>query len=153
MTIVEDSLHEPNGVAFAPDGKTLYLSDTSAGVAIIDPNNERVPDIRYNETKKRTVYAFDLNEGRTALINGRPIYLAIDFVPDGIKVSREGYIITAAGHGVDVLTPDGILILRVQTNFTAINIAWAGKRSEDLWVVGHAGIARIKWDLRGPILL
>lgn len=153
VTIVEDSLHEPNGIAFSPNGKTLYLTDTSAGVAVIDPDTDHVPDIRYNETKKRTVYAYDLNEARTALINRRSIYLAIDYVPDGIKVSREGYIITATGHGVDILTPDGILVVRVQTNFTAINIAWTGEWSEDLWVVGHSGAARIKWDLRGPIIL
>lgn len=70
-------------------------------------------------------------------------------MPDGIKVARNGYIVTATGHGVDVLDPAGIPLVRVQTNFTVVNIAWAGEGWQDLWMVGIGGVARVKWNLPG----
>ena len=82
-----------------------------------------------------------------SLRNKRPIYYAMDYVPDGIKVSREGYIVTATGHGVDVLTRDGRPLVRALTNFTVINMAFAG---DEVWAVGKGGVARIRWDLRAP---
>lgn len=149
--MVENSLDEPNGIAFSPDYKTLYLTDTGAGSAIIDPKIDPAPSIAYNTTEQRIIYAYDVDKSSSRLTNKSAVHFTFDYVPDGIKVSQEGYIITAAGHGIDVLSKDGILLVRVQTNFTVINIAWTGKHSDDLWAVGKGGVARVRWALRGPI--
>ncbi|KAI0384973.1 lactonohydrolase [Hypomontagnella monticulosa] len=152
VAIVEDTLKEPNGVAFSPDRNTLYLSDTGAGSSIIDGRVNPAPSIHVNSTGPRLIYAYDVSESRKGLSNKRPIYRAIDYAPDGVKISREGYIVTATGHGVDILSADGEPLVRVQTNFTVINIGWAGKESDELWVVGKGGVARVRWALRGPIV-
>ncbi|KAI1179925.1 lactonohydrolase [Nemania sp. FL0916] len=152
VALVEDTLREPNGATFSPDKKTLYLSDTGAGSSVIDENVIPVPSIHINSTGPRTLYAYDVSKSRKALLNKRPIYRAMDYAPDGVKISREGYIVTATGHGVDVLSADGEPLVRVQTNFTVINIAWAGKESDELWAVGKGGVARIRWALNGPIV-
>jgi sugar lactone lactonase YvrE len=151
VVIIEDSLSEPNGVTFSPDRKTLYLTDTGAGLAIIDPDlpAHAVPHIRYNTTGKRTIYAYDLDSQGMGLRNKRPIHLAFDYAPDGIKVSKEGYIVAAEGFGVSVIDPEGELLVVVQTNFTVINIAFVGRDAEELWAVGIGGVARIRWGLRG----
>ncbi|KAK0628750.1 lactonohydrolase [Bombardia bombarda] len=150
-SLVEDSLIEPNGVAFSPDKKTLYLTDTGAGSSVVDPHVYPAPPIHVNSTGPRTIYAYDMVPSRKTLLNKRPIYRALDYAPDGIKVSREGYLVTATGHGIDVLTAEGEPLVRVQTNFTVINIAWAGKEGEELWAVGVGGVARVRWGLRGPV--
>ena len=75
----------------------------------------------------------------------------MDFVPDGLKVARNGYIVTGTGHGVDILDQDGTPLLRIQTNFTAVNMDFAGKNYDELWIVGHGGVARVKWNLQGPV--
>ncbi|KAI0105035.1 lactonohydrolase [Nemania sp. FL0031] len=152
VTLVEDSLLEPNGVAFSPDKQTLYLSDTGAGSAVIDGRVDPAPPIHINSTGPRTLYAYDVSKSRKTLSNKRPIYLSIDYAPDGVKVSREGYIVAATGHGVDILSEYGEPLVRVQTNFTVINIAWAGREFDELWAVGIGGVARIRWALKGPIL-
>lgn len=149
--MVENSLVEPNGVAFSPDYKTLYLSDTGAGSAIIDPEIYPVPSLAYNATKQRIIYAYDVDKSRMRLTNKSAVHFAFDYAPDGLKVSKEGYVITAAGHGIDVLSDNGIPLVRVQTNFTVVNIAWAGKMSDELWAVGVGGAARVRWALRGPV--
>ncbi|KAI0011640.1 lactonohydrolase [Xylariaceae sp. FL0662B] len=152
VTLVEDSLSEPNGVTFSPDKQTLYLSDTGAGSAVIDGRVDPAPSIRVNSTGPRTIYAYDVAASRKTLLNKRPVYRAMDYAPDGIKISREGYVVAATGHGVDVLSAHGEPLVRVQTNFTVINVAWAGMESEELWAVGKGGVARIRWALRGPVV-
>ncbi len=151
MNVVEDSLHYPNGIALAPGQKTLYLSDTGAGSGPIDP---QLPSgqLSYVTTGKRTVYAYDLCSDGMSIVNKRPIYLSQDFVPDGVKVARNGYIVAATGSGVDVLDPVGTLLIRIQTNYTAVNFAWTGEDFETLWIVGVGGISRVNWNLKGQVL-
>ena len=152
--IIDDSAVAPNGINFSPDGSILYLTDTGAGIPDIDPTIplSEVPVVTYNATGKRTVYAYDVAQNGLQIQNKRALYLAMDFIPDGLKVARNGYLVTATGVGVDVLDPVGMPILRIQTNITAVNIAFAGPELDELWIVGHGGVARVKWDLLGPLL-
>ncbi|KAL5357222.1 hypothetical protein BJX96DRAFT_172339 [Aspergillus floccosus] len=151
VTIVEDTLVQPNGIAFSPDGRRLYLSDTGAGIAVIDPSVQPVPGLQYNSTGRRTLYALDVSEDGKYVTNKRPIYLALDYAPDGLKVARNGMILTAAGHGVDVLDENGTPLVRVQTNFTAVNMEFVGPNYDELWIVGIGGVARVRWGLKGPV--
>ena len=72
----------------------------------------------YNQTGKRTIYKFDVVDNGNAISGKRPIWLAQDWVPDGLKVAANGMVLTGAGKGVDVLDEYGTLVLRVQTNYT-----------------------------------
>jgi len=93
---------QPNGIAFSPDEETLYIADSGAGSSTIDlPEGEVPPPLRYNATGPRTLYAYDVEEtsGGKVGVNRRAIYLAQELVPDGLKVSREGDVLVAAGRG------------------------------------------------------
>jgi len=48
----------------------------------------------------------------------RPVYQALGWASDGLKVARIGYTVTATGRGVDVSTPVGNLLVRLHTNYT-----------------------------------
>ncbi|KAF2107801.1 putative gluconolactonase precursor [Lophiotrema nucula] len=151
VSVVEDTLEAPNGISFSPDKKILYITDSSAGVPMIDPTVpwEQAGGLGWNNTYKRTLYAFDVSEDGLILKNRRPIFVSMDFAPDGLKVAANGYLLTASGHGIDVLHPSGRPILRVQTEFLAVNIEFAGPDRDELWIVGHGGVARVKWGLTG----
>ncbi|KAK2780606.1 hypothetical protein FQN52_002137 [Onygenales sp. PD_12] len=150
VQVVEDSLVQPNGIHFSPDGKVLYISDTGSGVAIIDEKVRPVQPISYNSTGKRTLYAFDVSPDRSALLNKRPLYQAMEYVVDGLKVAENGMIVAATGRGIDVLDKHGAPLVRVQTNSTAMNMQWVGPDYDELWIVGIGGVARLKWNLTGP---
>ncbi|KAK6084705.1 SMP-30/Gluconolaconase/LRE-like region [Seiridium cupressi] len=146
--LVSDAFVQPNGIAFSPDGSTVYITDSEADTITNDDRR-----IRYVSHLRRTVYAADLMASGMGMTNLRAIFMAQDRVPDGIKVARNGYLVTATGHGVDVLDADGVPILRVQTSFTVLNIVWAGKGGTDLWMVGYEKVGRVKWALEGnPIV-
>jgi len=66
-------------------------------------------------------------------------------------------VVTAAGKGVDVLDEFGTLIVRIQTNYTVQNFAWAankmnGGKLTELWMMGNGGISRARWALEGQTL-
>ncbi|KAI0011638.1 lactonohydrolase [Xylariaceae sp. FL0662B] len=150
IQVVDDTLEFPNGIAFSPDGKTLYLTNTAAGVGNIDPNTpwQNAGPLVYVSTNKRTIYAFDVASDGT-LRNRRPIYTVMDYVADGLRVSSNGYLVTAAGHGVDVLDPTGVHILRIQLDFLAVNLEFTGPKRDTLWIIGHGKAARARINLTG----
>lgn len=100
----------------------------------------------------RTVYAFDVSEDGTSAYNKRPIYMASGFVPDGLKVAANGYIVAGVGRGVDILDPSGQLLLTIQTNYTVQNFAWTGPELKTLWLMGNGGISKVEWQLEGQEL-
>ncbi|KAL8729203.1 MAG: hypothetical protein Q9181_005088 [Wetmoreana brouardii] len=150
--IVEDSLLQPNGIALAPNTRTVYISDTGAASGPISPF---LPSLgaSFNATGKRTIYAYDLSPCATYLTNKRAFWLSQDRSPDGLKVARNGYVVTGTGKGVDVLSETGDLLVRVQTNYTVQNFAWVGKGLREFWMMGQGGISRVRWELQGQELV
>ncbi len=149
--LIDDTLQQPNGIAFTPDGKTLYISDTGAVSGTIDPTLGS-QGATFNTTGKRAIYAFDVTNNGTRVSNRRSFYLAQDWVPDGLKVSREGLVLTGSGKGVDIVDDVGQLLIRVQTNYTVQNFAWTGENLTTLWLMGNNGISKVEWNITGQTL-
>ncbi|MCJ1424161.1 hypothetical protein MMC29_002048 [Sticta canariensis] len=151
VNIVDDSLVQPNGIAISPSGTTLYISDTGASNGPIDASVGSQGSV-FNATGKRIIYAFTVSDRGTSLLNKRPLYLSQDLAPDGLKVAQNGYVVTGAGAGIDVIDEDGTLLVRVQANFPVQNFAWTGKDLKTLWLMGNGGVAKVEWDLQGQEL-
>lgn len=129
-------VHWPNGLAFSPDGKTLYVTDTSAAFAgLYEPRADLQPTV---------VYAFDVHteennsqnvvdgEGDatdvTHSLRNRRVFAHVDTgIADGIKTDNYGNVYGATGDGVDVWSPTGKQLLKIFLPFGATpNIAFAG---------------------------
>lgn len=148
--LIDDTLVQPNGIAITPDGSTLYISDTGAVAGSKAPTGPRGGS--FNVTLPATIYAFDITNNGTRVSNKRSFYLAQSWVPDGLKVSREGLVLTGSGTGVDVLDDVGQLIMRVQTNYTVQNFAWVGNGLKEFWLMGNGGVSRVRWNIQGQEL-
>ena len=96
------------------------------------------------------VYAFDINYSPpgTYLTNKRPIWLAETFADDGFHVSKEGYLLGAAGTGLDVLSEWGELIMRIEVWGEINNFQFGGPEADEIWCFGPGGIFRVT-GLRG----
>jgi len=148
--VVEASIGIPNGIALSPDEKTLYITDTSVtNFTGADPNV--IPRYTWGATAGKSLFAFDTIESPSGkyLVNKRPIWYPEEFGDDGLHVASTGILVGAAGFGVDVLSPWGDIIVRIQTDFIVNNIQFAGKNLDELWLFGVGKIARVRWALKG----
>jgi len=159
VAVIDDSCRQPNGIAFSPGYKNLYISDSGAVAGTYAPQYPDIHSTSFNTTGKRTVYVYDVYDSGSMLSigNRRPIYLAQDWIPDGLKVSQAGYVVTGAGRGVDVLDEFGQMIVRVQTNYTVQNFAWVADKKTgkwtEFWMCGNGGVSRVRWELEGQHLV
>ncbi|KAL1849967.1 hypothetical protein Plec18170_007063 [Paecilomyces lecythidis] len=90
----------PNGLAFSPDGSTLYVADS---------NSTSGNPLSHYPASLRNVWAFDVKG--SILSNPRLIYQTEAGWPDGLQVTRNGYVLVAALGGVDVIDPTSGLLL------------------------------------------
>jgi gluconolactonase len=108
----------PNGLAFSPDEKTLYVSDT----------------------ERKNIRAFDVaSDG--ALSNGREIYTLP--VPDGLKVDAAGRVWCSAQDGVHVLGPDGKRLELVDVP-NASNVAFGDADAKALYVTAIQSVFKVR---------
>ena len=128
VTLIDDALSFPNGVALSPDHRTLY-------VAVSDPE---APILR----------AYDLGD------DGRPTSSRLFFdaaslmgpdapgVPDGLKVDARGRIFTTGPGGVLVLTPQGDLLGVIDTGRATANCAF-GPGGASLFMTADDRLTRV----------
>ena len=133
--LVSDELENPNGVAFAPGERTLYVTQSNPRRAIV----MSYPILADGALGPGEVLR-DLTD-RTAEGPG---------LPDGIKVDRAGHIFTTGPGGVWVLTPDGGILGRVVTGCRVANLCW-GDDGSTLYFCSDDYLCRIKTLTSGPL--
>ncbi len=108
---VADSFDKPNGLAFSPDERTLYVTDSGA--------NQEAGS--YYADRPHHVVAFEVSDGRH-LGPGRGFAVVSPGVPDGITVDGAGRLYVSSASGVQVYAPDGthlgLIALPGAVNFT-----------------------------------
>jgi sugar lactone lactonase YvrE len=73
----------------------------------------------------------------------------LKWLPDGLRVADNGYVLVGVGDGIDILSPEGDLLVKVQTRFVAVGNTWAGKDSKDIWITGVGGVQKVHLNLPG----
>jgi gluconolactonase len=126
----------PNGLAFSPDEKYLYVTnwDTRA--------------IRHS----KTLWRFDVQPDGT-LQNGNVFYdfnfTEGDEALDGIKVDKNGNLFVSAPGGVWILTPAGKLLGKIVTPERPANMAWGDEDGKTLYMTAHSSLYKIRVNTGG----
>lgn len=110
---------KPNGLAFSPDEKTLYIADTEG----------------------EHIRAFDVAADGT-LSNGR-VFCEIPH-PDGMKVDAQGNVWSTAGDGVRAIGPAGILIETIKVPAVPSNCAFGDADYKTLFVTARQGVYKVR---------
>jgi gluconolactonase len=138
MVIPEAQVPDPNGVAFSPDFKRLYVASTGKGPGDTGPGG------------KGDVYVFDVGTDNR-LSNGRLftncIVDQIACGPDGLRCDVDGnlWVSSNAGRalgysGVTVWSPAGTLLGRIRLPEVCANLTFGGPKRNRLFMAASQSI-------------
>lgn len=139
ITCVVDDFVKPNGLAFSPDEKRLYIADSGAirGADFPEPDHSLPHHVR----------VFDVEDN--CLSNSR-VLIEIDAgVPDGFRVDTEGYLWCSAADGVRCLSADGTLMGKIMLPAAVANCCFGGESGTDLFVTASDRVYRVSTTRRG----
>lgn len=135
VVLLTKELARPNGVAFSPDEKTLYVSQSDPKKAVL----MAYPVAANGKLGKGRVF-YDF----TPLIGDK-----LPGLPDGLKVDQQGNVFLCGPGGVHILAPDGTHLGRIDTaGATAPNCAW-GDDGSTLYIVASNYVLRVKTKTKG----
>ncbi len=126
--VVADSFEKPNGLAFSPDERILYVTDSGANQ---EPGSFHV-DLPHH------VIAFDVVDGRH-LSGARLFAVTSPGFPDGIKVDRRGRVYASSFDGVQVFDPSGDLIGEIALP-GAVNFCFGGPGGHVLFITTDTAV-------------
>lgn len=130
LQLVISDLPRPNGIAFSPDEKTLYIADSgkkvwmqytvhpdgsvSDGKLLLDASGEKAPG-----------------------------------GPDGIRVDKKGNIYGSGPGGVWIISPEGKHLGTIKIPEIVSNVAWGDKDGKTLYITASTSLYRIKLSVPG----
>jgi len=135
LTLLTREMSKPNGIAFSPDEKTLYVanSDPDRPVWMAFP-------VKEDGTLGKGRVFFDATEAIKAKKKG---------LPDGMKVDAKGNLFATGPGGVLVFSPQGKHLGTISTGVNTGNCCFGGEDGSTLFVMCDKAIARIKTKTKG----
>jgi gluconolactonase len=131
LTAVIKDLPRPNGIAFSPDGKILYVSNT-------DPKRLWM---RYDVAPDGSVSNGSVFADVTAEKG--------DGVPDGMKVDSQGNVYGTGPGGIWVFSPSGKHLGTIRLPEVAANCGWGGEDRKTLYITATTSVYRLKLAVAG----
>ncbi|MGE5655458.1 MAG: SMP-30/gluconolactonase/LRE family protein [Actinomycetota bacterium] len=130
LTLLLQDFVRPNGIAFSPDEKKLYV----------------------NDSEKKHIRVFEVNPDGT-VVNGRIFAELKDpnhsGLPDGMKVDVEGNIYCAGPGGVWIFSPEGELLDKIEVPEYTTNLAWGDRDYQTLYITADKSLYRIRLNIAG----
>ena len=135
IALLTKELSRPNGLAFTPDEKTLFVGNSDAANAIV-----MAYPVKTDGTLGPGKVFF--NTGPVAKETGRKAS------PDGMKVDIHGNLFTTGPGGVLVVAPDGTLLGTILTGEPTANCNW-GNDGSTLYITANKYLCRIRTTTKG----
>lgn len=134
VTAVATDFVKPNGIAFSPDEKELYVADTGASHVKNGP---------------RHIRAFRLNRDGASLGEGRVFATCAVGMFDGFRFDAKGNLWTSAGDGVHCYAPDGVLIGKIKTPEVVANVCFGGPKRNRMFICGTTSLYAVYVNAQG----
>jgi len=137
MTVAVDDMKRPNGLAFSPDEKLLYVVDTPG-------------------PGQRTIQVYDVVDQGTKVANRREFCSAEPGGSDGLRVDTDGNLWCAwsggeAEDGVAVYAPDGTMIGRILLRERCANVCFGGPKRNRLFMAASQSIYALYVETQGVL--
>jgi gluconolactonase len=133
LTLLTKDMTRPNGLAFSPDEKTLYVAQSDPKAAVW----MAFPVLDDGTLGPGKVFA-DVTENAGKMPG----------LPDGMKVDAKGNLFATGPGGCPVFSPQGKLLGRIDTGEKTANCAW-GNDGSTLYLCADMYICRVKTTTKG----
>ena len=132
LKLVSTDLTGPNGLAFSPDEKYLYVDDW--------------------DDKKKIILRYDVQPDGS-LTNESTLYDATsepgEDAWDGLKVDRLGNVYASGPGGLWILSPEGKHLGTIVGPEHPHNLAWGGEDRKTLYLAAQTGLYRLSVNIPG----
>jgi len=138
-SIVADDFDKPNGLAFSPDEKKLYIIDS--GLTHGGRSNMRVFDVNGDKLSNGKVFAENFAPGFT----------------DGVRTDIDGNVWCSMGwadpkeDGVRCYAPNGDLIGKIHLPETCANLCFGGKKRNRLFMTASTSVYATYVETQGAL--
>jgi len=136
LQCMADQVPGPNGLAFSPDEKKLYVVASRA--------------------RPRTIMEFDVVDGHR-VEGGKVLIDAVDGAPDGFRIDVDGNLWcgwgtgTAELDGVRVFAPDGTAIGHISLPERCANLCFGGRMRNRLFMASTSSLYALYVNTRGAV--
>jgi gluconolactonase len=130
LQLIIKDLPRPNGIAFSPDEKYLYVSDSGRRVWM---RYRVLPDGSVTDGSVLLDASSEHGPGG----------------PDGIRVDKNGNIYGAGPGGVWIISPEGKHLATIHVPERVSNVAWGDKDAKTLYITASTSLYRIRVNAVG----
>lgn len=131
VAMIKD-LSRPNGIAFSPDGKKLYISNSAPEMFV------NVYDVGADGT---------LSKPKRFISYPGPLP---DDVPDGLRVDSQGNVWTTGPGGIRIISAAGKVLGQIKTPDKAqANLAFGGPDGKSVYITASNNVYRLKVAVPG----
>jgi len=130
LQLIIKDIKRPNGIAFSPDEKYLYIAESGDKVWL-----------RYKVQPDGSV-----TDGQTFLDAKTD---STPGVPDGMRVDKKGNIYSAGPGGVWIISPEGKHIGTIKVPEVVGNVAWGDKDGKTLYTVASTSVFKVRTKVAG----
>ncbi len=132
VKLVSTDLDAPNGLAFSPDEKFLYVNN-------------------WND-KKKIILRYDVNPDCT--LTNSTLFFDMTNAPgndalDGLKVDQQGNVYSTGPGGLWIISPEGKQLGLLKGPEDPHNMAWGDDDGKTMYITALTGIYRIRMNIAG----
>lgn len=127
LAAVITSMNQPNGLAFSPDERRLY---------VVDSARTHGPDLPAH------IRCFDVCENGAVEDRGVVVEASVGLF-DGFRIDEEERIWAGTGEGVHVYSRGGDLLGKILTGGIVINLCFGGLKRNILYMCGATEVLRV----------
>jgi gluconolactonase len=133
LTLLNKTMTRPNGLAFSPDEKILYVAQS---------DEEKAIWMSYPVKADGTLGEGHVFADVTSMVKTHP------GLPDGMKIDAKGNLWATGPGGIHVFSPDGKRLGRIETGERTSNCNW-GDDGSTLYITADMYVCRIKTKVKG----
>lgn len=151
LQLVSRDLTGPNGIAFSPDEKYLYVGNWPQTLVGQQPRKEDEPVTELG-FKRKVIMRYEVQPDGT-LKNGM-VFFDMTNAPgedgiDGIKVDQKGNLYVSGPGGLWVISSEGKHLGTIITPNHAHNMAWGDEDGKTIYLCARSGLYRMRLNIPG----